>query len=88
MAPSPARRLGLSKPATDLEARRTRKERSIKQSPASYMKLEECDFQVYVKAVTVPKDSGAPLDRHSVLLGPFFHDPDDVLYLGVTRASQ
>lgn len=28
------------------------------------------------------------LDRHSVFFGPFLHDPDDILYLGVTCASQ
>lgn len=27
-------------------------------------------------------------DRHSVFFGPFLHDPDDVLDLGVACASQ
>lgn len=62
---------------------------SIRQSPALYRKLESNDFRIHARRKQpAPGAPPAVSHRHPVLFGPFLHDPDDVLHLGVPRASQ
>lgn len=72
-------------PATHLDGLRTRKEMS--DGPESHIEVQE-NSSNFMMGKLVPGLGLGCLDRHSVLLGPLLHDPDDILHLGVSRAPQ
>lgn len=74
-------------PPTHPNALRARKEMSIKQGPGLHIQVQENSSNLTWEEAGPGLGFGC-LDGHSILLGPLLHDPDDILHLGVSCASQ